>query len=134
MKINNTTQIKGDDFPDEDRDLAERIGNILNPFMQQVVEINDGRLDFENRVETILSIEMTVDADGKPLLNDKVNIKKSNIRGIQVISALNLTNPSIYAESQPFVSYSYLGNNLIKVNKITGLGANYKFQLTMIIY
>ena len=134
MKINNTTQIRGDDFSQEDRDLAERMGNILNPFMQQVVEINDGRIDFENRVENLIRIEMTVDANGVPLLNNKINTGKSNIRGFQVIAAFNVTNASISASSQPFISYTPIGNGLVQVSKISGLPANQKFQLNVVVY
>ncbi len=134
MKINNTTQIRGDDFPQEDRDFAERLGNIINPFMQQVVEITDGRIDFENRVESLIQIEMTVDATGKPLLNNKINTGKSTIRGFQVIAAFNVTNASISADAQPFINYTPIGNGLVQVSKISGLPANQKFRLNVVVY
>ena len=72
--------------------MAGQLGSVLNPFMQQVVEIMDSRVDFENRVENYREIEMTVDANGVPVLNDKIKTGKTFIRGIQVIAAFNLTS------------------------------------------
>lgn len=133
MKINNTTPLNAGDFKQEDRDSAERIGNIVNPFMQQVVELADGRIDFENRVENLIVVEFTVDANGTPLLNNKMNTGKSSIRGFQVISAFS-TSTTTTATSQPFISYTPLGNGLVQVNKISGLPANVKFRLNVIVY
>lgn len=133
MKINNTTPLNTGDFKQEDRDSAERIGNIINPFMQQVVELADGRIDFENRVENLIVVEFTVDATGTPLLNNKMNTGKSSIRGFQVISAFS-TSTVTTATSQPFISYTPLGNGLVQVNKISGLPANVKFRLNVIVY
>jgi hypothetical protein len=56
MKINNVTQIKAEDFPEDAQQMAEQLGLVLNPFMQQVVEITDNRLDFENRVENFRNL------------------------------------------------------------------------------
>ena len=134
MRINNVTTIKPDDFEDEFKQAAEQLGNVLNPFMQQVVELSDGRGDFENRVEVIKKIEMTVDAAGKPLLTDKIQTGKSNIRGMQVIAVFHTSNPSILPDSQPFIVYTPVGNGLVQVSKITGLPANQKFNITFIVY
>lgn len=134
MKINNITQIRAEDFPDDMQQIAEQLGSVLNPFMQQVVEITDNRLDFENRVETLKSIEMTVDANGIPVLNNKIATGKSNIRGIQVISAFNLVNAAGYPTQQPFISYTIISGGFVQVNNITGLIPNQKYKLTLIIY
>ncbi len=134
MKINNVTQIKAEDFQQEDQQIAEQLGLILNPFMQQVVEINDNRLDFENRVENFKQVEFTVDGNGKPILNNKINVGKGNIRGIQIIAAFNQDNLAGYATQQPFMSFQPLGGGLIQVNNITGLRPNEKYLLNMIIY
>jgi hypothetical protein len=134
MKINNVTQIKAEDFPEDAQQMAEQLGLVLNPFMQQVVEITDNRLDFENRVENFKQLEMTVDATGKPVLNDKINVEKSRIRGISIIAAFNQTNVAGYPTQQPFISYTVLGGGTIKVNNISGLLPNQKYLLNMIIY
>jgi len=42
MKINNVTQIMSDSLGSENEQVAGQLGSILNPFMQQVVELSDG--------------------------------------------------------------------------------------------
>lgn len=134
MKLNNVRQIRAEDFPDELQQPMAQLGAILNSFMQEVVELSDNRIDFENRVENIKTVEFTVDASGKPILNNKIATDKSSIRGTQVISAINLTNPNIFPTEQPFISYTVLGGGFIQVNNIRGLQANNKYRLTIIIY
>ena len=134
MKINNTTQIRADDFADDDKRVAARLGEILNPFMQQVVELSDGRVDFENRVENIVQVTFTVDNSGVPVLNNKLNTGKASVRGFQVIDARSTQNTAITADSQPFISYTPIGTGTVQVNKISGLPANNEMLLTVIVY
>jgi len=134
MKINNTTQIRADDFEEDHKRTAEQLANILNPFMQQVQEITDNRIDFENRVENYIEIEMTVDASGKPILNNKISTGKSNIRGFQVIAAFGASNANITATEHPFISFTPIGGGLVEVSSITGLPANTKMRLNVIVY
>jgi hypothetical protein len=102
--------------------------------MQEVVELSDERIDFENRVEVLKTVEFTVDANGKPILNNKIATGKSNVRGFSVISAFNLTNPNTYPIQQPFISYTILSSGFVQVNNIRGLQANNKYRLTLIVY
>lgn len=81
MKLNNTRQIRAEDFDDEYNQLTSQLGSILNSFMQEVVELSDGRIDFENRIETIKTFEVTVNESGVPVQAPfKVNVEKSGIR------------------------------------------------------
>lgn len=135
MKLNNTRQIRAEDFSDEYNQLVSQLGSILNSFMQEVVELSDGRIDFENKVETIKTFEITVDSNGIPLQAPfKVNGDKSNIRGMTVIRAFNLTNPTGYPTSQPFINFVPIGGTLFQVQSVTGLLPNNKYQLTVVIY
>ena len=135
MKLNNTRQIRAEDFDDEYNQLVSQLGSILNSFMQEVVELSDGRVDFENRVENIKTFEITVDANGYPTQAPfKVNGEKSGIRGMQVIRAYNLTNSTGYPTSQPFINFVPVGGNLFQIQSVTGLLPNQKYQLTVVIY
>jgi len=134
MKLNNVTELRPDDFAQEDRRAVEQIAGILNPFMQQLVEIMDKRIDFENRVENYLEIEMTVDSSGIPVLNNKISTGKTYVRGLPVINAYSTVNATITPTEQPFISFTQLSNGFVQVNKITGLPANQKFRLNIIVY
>lgn len=134
MKLNNVTQIQAEDFESDDQQMAGQLGSVLNPFMQQVVEIMDKRIDFENRVEVYKQVEMTVDSNGTPVLNDKIKVGKNSIRGLSIIAAFNQTNTAGYPTQQPFISFQQLSGGIIQVKNITGLIANNKYKLNIIFY
>ena len=134
MKINNITQIRAEDFDPDLQDTIQRLGYVLNTFMQQVVELSDERIDFENRVENLIQFEITVDSTGKPTLNDKVNIGKTTSRGMDIIRAYNQTNTNTYPTQKPFINYEDLGNGLIQIKNVVGLQGNNKYLLTAIVY
>lgn len=134
MRIDNVNQIRSEDYPEEYEDLLDQLGETINPFMQQVQELSDGRVDFPNRVEVLRTIEITVDSNGNPVLNNKINAEKTGVRGISVIRAINLTNNTVFPTSHPFVSFTPVGGDIIQINNITGLPANQRFRLTLVIY
>ena len=69
MKLYNVVQIKAEDFPEDDRQAMERLVNILNPFMQQVVELADGRIDFDNTTDGYKEFDITV--NGRTVVSRK---------------------------------------------------------------
>lgn len=134
-KLNNTRNIRAEDFDDEYNQLVSQLGSILNSFMQEVVELSDGRVDFENRVETIKTFEITVNSSGIPTQPPfKFNTDKGGIKGMQVIRAYNLTNSTGYPTTAPFINYVPIGGTLVQIQSVTGLLPNQKYQITVIIY
>ena len=116
MKLNNTRQIRAEDFDDEYNQLVSQLGSILNSFMQEVVELSDGRVDFENMVQNIKTFEIIVDSNGFPVQAPfKVNVDKTGVRGLSVIRAYNLTNTAGYATSQPFINWVPVGGSLLQI-------------------
>jgi hypothetical protein len=135
MKLNNTRQIRAEDFEDEYTQLVGQLGVILNSFMQEVVEMSDGRVDFDNKSEQKLSFDITVNSSGVPTqvpFKVKTNIK--SIVGSQVIRAYNLTDVSVVPTGQPFINFTPLGGGFIRIDSITGLVADNKYKITVIIY
>ena len=47
-KIDTVKRITTDEFPEESREVAERIGNIYNYFAEQVTNVINGNIDSEN--------------------------------------------------------------------------------------
>lgn len=134
-KLYNVTEIRAEDFPEDMRQSISILGGILNPFMQQLVELADGRVDFDNLTTNIRTLELNVDSDGKPIQNNKLQTGKTQINGFQVIAATNLTNKAVTVTAQPFINdFTLLGGGLVQINEITGLPANSRFRLTILIY
>lgn len=135
MKLSNTRQIRAEDYDDEYTDLITQLGSVLNSFMQEVVELTDGRIDFENLNQNIKTFDITVDSSGVPIQTPfKVGLGKTGVRGIQVISTYNLTNSTGYPTSQPYINFTPIGGDLIRIQSVTGLLPNQKYQLTILIY
>jgi hypothetical protein len=135
MKLSNTRQIRAEDYDDEYTDLITQLGSILNSFMQEVVELTDGRIDFENLNQNIKTFDITVDSSGVPIQTPfKVGLGKTGVRGIQVINTYNLTNSTGYPTSQPYINFTPIGGDLIRIQSVTGLLPNQKYQLTILIY
>lgn len=134
MKLNNSRQIRAEDFEGDLQEPMAQLGSILNSFMQEVVELSDGRIDFENMVGDIKNVEFTVDSEGKPRQNSKISVGVSRPRAILIGNAINLTNPTASVSASPFMAFSVAGNGVVEVSKITGLIENNKYRLTILIY
>lgn len=134
MKLNNPRSIRAEDFEQELQQPIGQLGTVINPFMQEVVELADGRIDFENTVFEIKVVEFRVDTNGKPILNNKISTRVPRPRGTQIINDFNLTNSTNYPTSAPYMNTNTVGSGILQVNKITGLVPNDTYRLTVIIY
>lgn len=133
-KLNNVQRIRPEDFNEDYSQLVAQLGDILNEFMQQVVDLSDKNVDFENLNQNLIQFDITVDASGNPLSTNQINVGKTAPNGMNIIYAQNLTSSQVYVNSQPFISYVRQGNGLVTVKNIAGLPANNKFRLTAIVY
>ena len=129
-KINNIQRIRPEDYESDYQDLVEQLGEVVNEFMQQVVDMADGNIDFENLDRNLIQFDITVDASGNAIGTSQINVGKTVLNGMNVIYAQNLTSSQVYPNSQPFISYVPQGNGLVSVRNIAGLPANNKFRIT----
>jgi hypothetical protein len=135
VKLNNVRQIRAEDFSEEHKDLVANLGSILNSFMQEVVELSEGRVDFDNRPEVLRTFEITVNQSGVPVQAPfKVATGKNRIQGAQVIRAINLSNNLGFPTAQPFINFNPLGGDLIQILSLTGLRPGDKYLITAIFY
>ena len=134
-KISNFRRVSKEDYSQEDQEVAERLAFNLNPFMQEVTDVINGGLDFENLKANIFTISISVDVNGKPIGTDQFNTQGiENSQGMQVISARNQTNLASYVDGQPFISFTPQGNSIVKIHKISNLTANNTYLLNIIVY
>lgn len=133
MRLNNPKQIRAEDFSDELQEDMAVLGGILNPFMQEVFELSDGRIGFENLSFILKKIDVEVDANGVPKVVDKINTGKEKVNAIIVVRAVSLFSAEVYPTGQPWVNYTEKGNKVVDIVNITGLPADNKFRLTLFI-
>lgn len=133
-KISNYKAISYDDYSEEAAEIMEDLADILNPFMREVTDVINGNIDFDNLKQSIIELQVTVDGSGKPNVSS-LNVGSSSIKGLDVISARNLTNNSIYPNSKPFITYTPSSSgNTITLNNISGLPSNNIFLLNILVY
>lgn len=133
-QLDNIRRIIVEDFPQEDRNTISKLAVVINHFMENVYNVLDKNVDFDNLNQELVDLTITVDASGVPTKTTKLSTAKiRNPQGILVIRAINKTNRSNYPTSAPFVSYTPLGGNLQKINNISGLQADEEYQLRLLV-
>lgn len=128
-KLPELRRIVTEEFKSEERDLIEKLGVVLNLFMEQTIDALNGNLDSINIKQEIKDLTLSVNASGTP--NTDV-IAKSNIKGkvlgLEVIKADNITNPGTYPTGGIFISWTVV-NNLIRILNVTGLQPDQQYTL-----
>jgi hypothetical protein len=137
MQPPNIKRLKSEDFPEEQRELVDRIAGSLNDFVEQTIFLLTKRVDFKNLNQTIASVNITSGStnttDGS--IRSPVTIKtdiNGRIVGTVLINLVNKTNPIALPTNQPFVSYT-INQNLITIQKVYGLNNTSEYTLTLLI-
>lgn len=126
-------RIAKEDFKSENRALVEKLALPINSFFEQVRNALNKNIDFENLNQQVLTINIRVDANGKPVVLSKFKTEiNGRAQGIQCIKAVNTTNPGTYPTGTPWISYNEL-SNLITILNVTNLQAGDVYQLTLLI-
>lgn len=131
-KIQQPKRIRIEDFKSEEKELIGKLSEMVTPFMDDVFQVLDGRIDFDNLNRQIVDLEVLIDAAGKVVNNPqiKTTFKTQRVRGLNVINAVNLANPSVYPTSLPMINFTVNGVIMTILN-ITGLQADSRYRLTL---
>ena len=136
-EIDNVKRIRSEDFPEEQHELVNQLGFILNRFMQQVSDAFNGQIDFNNLTQSISTVEVTVDDNGKPVSNTSFTVQGSTpIQGLVVINSQNITNKNNIPAHTPFITFTPQANvqqTTVKVDNISGLTAGNKYRLIILV-
>lgn len=131
-RIDNTRRIVREDYEKEYHALIDKLGFVLNSFMEQTVRQVNGNLDNDNLKSDIINISFKVDAAGLPIGNNLIKSEVTRPIGATVLSAINTTDGTVYPTSHPFITFTTGTNSrVLKILNITGLQANNSYQLTI---
>lgn len=131
-KVTNIKRISKDDFNIEDQELVGRLAFAINPFLEQVTAAFNKGIDFDNLNQDFVFLETEVNETGKPKLNYELKTTiKTRPKAVFCVGANNLTDTT-YPSSAPFITYT-TNNNIIQILNISGLPANKRFRLSIII-
>lgn len=135
MKLANVRRIIVEDFPSADRPAVAKLSYILNSFMDGVVELADNNVDFTNLKQEMITLRITAQADGTPTQTVKFStVRTNNVSGACVIRATNITSPSVYPTSTPFLSVTPVSSKLFSIAHITGLTPGDVYEIAFILY
>lgn len=131
-KVGDLKRLNKEDFAAKDRDMIDRLGYILNPFMEKVVGAFNKGIDFNNLNQELVTFAVKVDSSGVP--QSKASLKynlKTRLNGMMVIAATNNTD-SVTVTSTPFITFTQEGTS-INISNISGLPADKSFSITVIL-
>lgn len=132
-RIPDLKRIAKEDFNSDDRNLVGKLALPINSFHEQVRNALNGNIDFTNLNQETITLSITVDANGIPVTDTKFKSNlKTTVKGTTCIRAFNLTTATNYPISQPFINFTE-NNHILTINHVTGLQANEKYNLTLIL-
>lgn len=130
----NFSRLDKGDFKKDYQELVDRLGYILNPFMEQTADAFKGKINFDNLNEQAITLNITVDENGSPIQKTQFKSTLSTkVFGISVVAATNATTPSNYPSNTPFISFTQ-NQDIVTINNITGLTTNNKYSINILSY
>lgn len=135
MKIQGFKRITAEDFDEKDKSLVSKIAYSINVFAEDVTTALNKNISIEDNLSIVKKdITITVDRTGTPTTSSIITSGLGSFcSGMQVIKATNITNPSVSPTNQPFITFSD-NEGKITISKITGLQADNKYILRVILY
>jgi hypothetical protein len=134
MKLPSYKRIITQDYDAESQKLIEQLGGNINDSFGLLYSALNNRLTIsENISSTVKEIEITVDANGKPV-NDasfRLDILNTNVIGCICIKATNLVNSAIYPTGAPWISFIQ-NENSVRILNVTNLQPNTRYSLKII--
>lgn len=136
MKVSNIKRIVVEDFPSDQQQLVSGLGTALNPMLEQLSQVFDKNIDFDNLNQQLVTMTMKVNASGIPEAgyNQFTHGLSSRPKGIICISARPIDGTS-FPTSAPFVSFGYAGGSYqqIVIQHISGLQSTATYEIVMIV-
>jgi hypothetical protein len=130
MQLPNARRIVVEDFKQEQRESVSKLAEIINPFMEDVVEAINGNIGIDNMTRSIVKIDITLDSSGKPQGVSQINTGLNSYTGNKIINVQAISGGEAVI-SAPYMDCSFQGNGLVKINKIIGLATAKKLRVTI---
>ena len=129
-QLSNVRRIIVEDYPEETRETVGKLAAILNPFMEEIVELSRKRIDYENLSRSLVVIDLTVDANGIPKGVGQINSGLSSYSGNKIIDVRSLSGGANVVSS-PYLDCSFMGNGVVRINRFHGLPAGKKVRISI---
>jgi hypothetical protein len=131
MQLSNTKRIIVEDFKSEDRETVAKLATILNAFMDEVIELSRKNINFDNLNRSLVTIDISVDATGKPMGVTQINTNLATYKGKNIVDVQSLKAGVANVISTPYLDCTPQGNGIVRINKIYGLPVGTKVRVTI---
>lgn len=112
-------------------DVVEAIADSYNEFADELYQVINGQLDFDNLARAKVSLDISFDAAGKPVGNVSIVTKLSFVSMLYIGKIQNLTNAAERFTQVPYIDWSYQGNGVVKINYGVGFLPGKKYRVTL---
>ena len=130
-KLSDIRRIVPEDFESEDRPAAEKIAGSYNDFADELYQVINGQLDFDNFARNKVTIDIAFQADGSLLVPVSVKTSLSSVTMLHIGNVQNMTNSSERLTVAPFLGWTFSGNGFIKINYGIGFSVGKKYRITL---
>jgi hypothetical protein len=130
MKLS-SVKIKTSDLPKDYKELADALGGLLNPFIDNLVNGFNKNITVEDNLPfEFKTIDIVVDSNGKPTSNSSIFTNLKNHKGYICVNILDVHGTGL-PNTAPFL-FTETSGNFVIVKKITGLTAGYTYRLVLL--
>lgn len=132
MKMEVPRRIRTEDYSTDEASIIGKLSVVINPFMDSVYRILNGRVDYENLNQQLLDVVVTMDGTGKVINPPKIKTTVAGrIRAGIVVNSVNVKNPTVFPVSAPFINFTH-SDNAITILNVGGLQPNSEYRLTIL--
>lgn len=112
-------------------DVVETIAGSYNEFADEIYQVVNGQLDFDNLARAKVSIDISFDANGNPVGNASIGTNLAFVSMLHIGKIQNTSNTSLRFTQTPYIDWTYQGGGIVKINYGIGFTAGTKYRLTL---
>ena len=129
-KLSDIRRIIPEDFSKEAQEVIEGVAGSYNEFADEIYQVVNGQLDFDNLARAKVNIDISFDSTGKPVGNASIVTNLSSISMLHIGKIQNITN-ALKISQVPYLDWSFQGNGVVKINYGAGFTTGVKYRLTL---
>jgi hypothetical protein len=112
-------------------EIIETIAGSYNEFADEIYQVVNGQLDFDNLARSKVTIDITFNQNGIPVGNSSILSNLATVSMIHIGKVQNITNSAARLTQTPYIDWTLQGGGIIKINYGVGFIAGAKYRLVL---
>jgi len=112
-------------------EIIETIAGSYNEFADEIYQVVNGQLDFDNLARSKVIIDITFNQNGSPVGNSSIFSNLATVSMIHIGKVQNITNSAARLAQTPYIDWTLQGEGIIKINYGVGFIAGAKYRLVL---